>query len=114
MTRDFAQLSHGRDGWTLYVEEVSLWRVVVSEWFMHIMHVTGFCCGDKLFAWNRWLPDWLANPYWRISFSLLNWAGRIDNGWHHVRYTMPVNDDFAREHFPDFWADVQSWAEEDI
>jgi hypothetical protein len=113
-----AHVSHGRTddqhSWRVHVDEVSLWRIWLSGTLEHGMHTIGMCCGIRLFAWTRHLPDWLTPPFFYTSYRLLNWAARIDNGWLHKRYTFDVTDAWAKEHAPDFWADIHDlYADED-
>jgi hypothetical protein len=113
-----AHVSHGRTddrhSWRVHVDEVSLWRIWVSETLLAVMHTLGVCCGSRLFAWARHAPDWVAFPFYFVTYRCVNWAARIDNGWLHERYSFDVTDDWVKEHAAEFWADMHDvYADED-
>jgi hypothetical protein len=117
-TVERAHVTYGRTddrhSWRVEVQEISLWRIWLSDTLLAVMHALGTCCGIRLFAWARHAPDWIADPFYFVTYQWVNWAARIDNGWLHPRYRFDVTDAWVQVHAAEFWADMHElYADED-
>lgn len=90
-----AYLLHGwKDGdenqpyWKLSVQEVSVWRLVVSR-----------ALEEALYPVER--VPWLGSGV--LIYRLVNWACQIDNSFKHRRAELDVTDDWVKQHFPELW-----------
>lgn len=101
-----AALSHGRTddrhSWRVYVWEISLWRLVVSDKLEAFFHLLDICFGR--------LPG-AQLLIWRLmNFAMCH----VDNSHLHERGRFEVTDAWAKEHNPKFWAEMHDlYADED-
>jgi hypothetical protein len=108
---DIAHVSHGRTDdrhdWQVNVYEASLWRLWLSGTLETVLHTSRLCCSQ----WVWRMPFVFIG---KASYRLLNAICRIDNSHLHRRYTFKVTDAWAKEHAPEFWAEMHDlYAEED-